>query len=1261
MKQPVPVELKKVAKKALVNVVDRIPTAQLVELAKSNRMPQGQLLNLAKVLSKSGDEVSARRLMESNLALTSSKEAYTYTAYLQSKQKDYVAATATLAKALEIGELKDNPEINYQLARNAKLLGDYKTAKKFSARAVALESGNTRYWQGLLDANSQEPVWRRLEILEEGYSEGIKTDKWLTQLADYRMRMQRFPEAVELLTTLNSEKPTESTTLKLAEALFHTEGVASAEQCIQKNASVLGAGAKEKGLESVLLRKGAWKNVAQTRMHRLTAKSASNDYHAAGFALMRSYRFEDAKFYLRKAIADAESKPIWMYHLGFCEEKLANFEAALTAYLTAYLMSDAPYHLYRALYVERFVVGETRATEQLSIYLRNRYDQKFVSDVPERLADPEIIRYAKLNRYRDVVRAEAKRLIATSELGAAGEHLEWLVNTASMLEPEDYRLLAYISVLEGELDVAREYYLGTRDFRSAHGLDTSKYGQRRDYIPMVYTEASQELPVDETKVLYESNHGGKITCNIYPLLRQNLSTERGKSQMHVVVLNSGGSLPDEFKGYDNVVTVERDKYSYALHLATAGWLINNNTFAPYFIRRPEQKYLNTWHGTPLKTLGKDIRSGLMDHKNAARNFLQATHMLFPNAHTRHVLLNRYDVEGIFAGKAAITGYPRIDLTLDPDKWCNDSSKFDFGSGGKPTVLYAPTWRGTLAEKKFDTRKLMQDLARLSELDATILFRPHPLMEDQIRDLDLPVRIVPESIDTNFLLGFTDVLVTDYSSVFFDFYSTGRPVLLYAYDQDEYFAERGAYFNMADLPGILVQNIDSLILEIQRILEAEEFTVREGELARSDFSPLDDGMATHRALEFFFNDNDEWTVPVSCTNSKEILFFQGSFIPNGITSSFLNLSQTLAENSQIRQTVVLQPEAVWNHEDRFEKFEQLDDSVRAIGRVGGMAQTPEEEWLISQFNKNFEFSSQMHRDIYLHAFRREFRRMFGDAKFDRVVCFEGYARFWAALLAAAPVSQDHKLIYLHSDMEREREHRFAYLSAIFALYSHYGKLASVSPSVNDLNCTELAVERQFAKPSQFVTVQNAIDADSIREKANLIPDVELDIPADATVFVTAGRLTREKGHDLLIDAFCQIADSCEKSYLVIIGDGPLMEEYRIKVARAGLQDRILLPGYLENPLALVTKYDCYVFPSRYEGQGLALVEGLVLGLPAIGCNVVGVKSVLAHGGGKLVELSASGLAEAMAAFVKGDDWDVKAFSAEDYQATATNQFASALDL
>src|SRR5690606_38498864 len=100
--------------------------------------------------------------------------------------------------------------------------------------------------------------------------------------------------------------------------------------------------------------------------------------------------------------------------------------------------------------------------------------------------------------------------------------------------------------------------------------------------------------------------------------------------------------------------------------------------------------------------------------------------------------------------------------------------------------------------------------------------------------------VPESIDTNELLSIIDVLVTDYSSIAVDFLATGRPMLFYVYDLEEYAAERGLYVSPAELPGVLCKTHDELISAAREAIVAERSPYPSMREAQARFCPHDDG-------------------------------------------------------------------------------------------------------------------------------------------------------------------------------------------------------------------------------------------------------------------------------------------------------------------------------------------------------------------------------------------------------------------------------------
>ena len=152
------------------------------------------------------------------------------------------------------------------------------------------------------------------------------------------------------------------------------------------------------------------------------------------------------------------------------------------------------------------------------------------------------------------------------------------------------------------------------------------------------------------------------------------------------------------------------------YLATAGYLVNNVSFAPYFVRRREQRYLNTWHGTPFKTLGRSMRGGLLDYENLQRNFQLSTTLMAPNELTRWALIEDHDLLDVYRGRTIITGSPRLDTSLTMSQEDRKALRGRLGMAEgdeRRLVLFAPTWRGGVSKRELDREALVADLTAMA--------------------------------------------------------------------------------------------------------------------------------------------------------------------------------------------------------------------------------------------------------------------------------------------------------------------------------------------------------------------------------------------------------------------------------------------------------------------------------------------------------------------------------------------------------------------
>ena len=154
------------------------------------------------------------------------------------------------------------------------------------------------------------------------------------------------------------------------------------------------------------------------------------------------------------------------------------------------------------------------------------------------------------------------------------------------------------------------------------------------------------------------------------------------------MVNTGTRVPNNIASHPRVSFVHHGSREYQDALLKAGTLINNTTFPPYFVRKSDQLYVNTYHGIPAKKMGRDIDDTLESIANTQRNFVQATYLLSGGDYTDDRLFRPYGVMPLLRSSIVHTGYPRIELAARTDV---RALRAQLGlEDGKPVILYAPT-------------------------------------------------------------------------------------------------------------------------------------------------------------------------------------------------------------------------------------------------------------------------------------------------------------------------------------------------------------------------------------------------------------------------------------------------------------------------------------------------------------------------------------------------------------------------------------------
>jgi CDP-glycerol glycerophosphotransferase len=762
------------------------------------------------------------------------------------------------------------------------------------------------------------------------------------------------------------------------------------------------------------------------------------------------------------------------------------------------------------------------------------------------------------------------------------------------------------------------------------GRKKSKDTQARSSYA-VYLES---LPIQRKTVLLESYFGASVSCNPYAIFRTLQTLPAYRDWKFLWVIDRNASVPTSVSADQRVCFVRRESDAYRRHLASAEYLVSNSTFPTYFVRRPDQLYLNTWHGTPLKTMGRDIKSTFMERENTARNFLHATHLLSPNRHTSETLIDRYDIRDTFSGELLETGYPRIDLTLRAGSREKAALRATLGlSANEKVVLYAPTWRGRLGQTRSESKTIEGVIRALRRLPCRVLFRGHYFVERRLGRGSWRDCLVPADVDTNELLSIVDVLITDYSSIFFDYLPTGRPLCFYAYDLEQYESERGMYFPLTEMPGAIFREPQALAENVRQLLEGTTAPDDRYDDARLRFCPHEDGRASQRAVEAFFASNTLTRSARHPSVKPSLLMYPGALMPNGITTSFLNLTFHLA-NTDCSTTSAIDTGNVALFAERREQLGRVAEGVSLLGRPGRMVVTEEDWRVVLYFDYRHDFAGPAMRERYHEIFAREYRRLFGDAHFDTLIEFSGYSVYWSSVLGAAPTGR--KLIYQHNDMISEWRHRFPSLESVFRIYEWYDNIIAVSQATMELNRQNLAADFQVPKDKFFYSRNLQNPEEILRQAAEPLTAADhLRFFADRTpVFVTVGRLSAEKDQAKLIRAFAALRADHPHARLLVIGDGPLRPQLQKLIASLGQNSHIHLLGQQSNPHKWLACASCFVLPSNYEGQPMVLFEALILGKPIIATNITGNRSVLDSQTALLVDNNESALRQGMRDFLDG---------------------------
>ncbi len=762
--------------------------------------------------------------------------------------------------------------------------------------------------------------------------------------------------------------------------------------------------------------------------------------------------------------------------------------------------------------------------------------------------------------------------------------------------------------------------------------------KRRAWFSLYY-EKYLKSRIKDNLVLIESRNGTDLAGNILYITKE-LSQNPDYKHLKLCV-SAKPFKTQEIKnmlktyGINKVKMLRAETITYYKYASKAKYLVNDTSFPRRFIKRDGQVILNTWHGTPLKNMGRDVENEVYNMGNVMRNLVFADYLVFPNEYMKEKMVNAYMLQNLSKGTILNEGYPRNSVFFNKERRSELRKKFDVDD--KEIIVYMPTWRGKVGRVNInsvleETEQFLEEMDTRLKPNQLLYVKYHPMMKLEFNDDKYEhIRAFPSGYEYYEILNMADTLITDYSSVFYDFANSSRKIILYVYDKEEYFENRGVYVSLDTFPFPQAETVDELIKAINtpKNYDDTEF--------RKRYCTYDSPDAVKKICQRVFLDkkvaNEEKIVP---NGKKNVLIYAGDLNKNGITTALISVLDNIDLNR-------------YNYYISFREHNLKADPTRTKVIPENVGIIPISCEVLFDFKtaKSYESiatkgtDSEKDKLILGESYKREIRRHFYGIDFEHVIHFNGYENSIIIMLTQFDAK---KTIFVHNDMVQEIETRHNQNRNLLKwAYNVCDNVISVSDDI---------VEPTYqisGKMDNIKVISNFHNHDLVVLKGDspieFQKDTEIFCPhanginhflnSEGMKFITIGRFSPEKGHYRLIDAFEEFHKDYPDSKLIIIGGtGKLYGKTVQKVRKTSCWEDIALIKSVQNPMPILKKCDLFILSSIYEGLGLVMLEADSLGVSVFSTDVHGPSNFLKEHGGYLVEDSTEGILQGMYDYANG---------------------------
>ena len=755
---------------------------------------------------------------------------------------------------------------------------------------------------------------------------------------------------------------------------------------------------------------------------------------------------------------------------------------------------------------------------------------------------------------------------------------------------------------------------------------------------MYYLRCYYKEKIVDNYVLIESKQGEDLAGNMFYTLKEIVKNHKNFEVFLTVAADQQKKLQKLLKkhGIESVKIVLYKSLDYYKLLATAKYLFNDTSFPMVFTKREGQVYTNTWHGTPLKQMGKDVINRKYAIGNVKRNLMFADYLVYPNDEMKEKMISAYGLQNLYNGTVLNAGYPRNAVFFDKNSEKNVRKKLKLE--GKQIIVYMPTWRGIMTNKEQGEQfKEIIELMRYMDEHLTdnqvFYVKMHVLVQKDLKFGDFKhIKSFPTGMETYEVLNTADVLITDYSSVFFDFANTKKKIVLYTYDEEEYTKTRGFYYSLDELPFPKVYTPKELLEEINtpKNYDDADFLKK--------FCTYDNIEAPKALVDYVLDGKESKQVKpekLQKDGKDNVLIYASTLALNGITSSLISLTNVIDLN---KENIIFsfRQKALSFYPMRVTKLpENTDVFPISSGFVYSFA-----EQVASILFYNLNINTRFVKKYIDRMYKREVIRLFGNAKFDKVIHFTGYEKRITGLFERFDAK---RAIFVHNDMVSELKTKGnQHYKTLREAYNKYDRVVAVSEDIID------PIKKISGRDDNIVVVHNAHDYKTIIEKSKkeieysdtTVSNVSEKIlkkllDMNYTKFINIARYSPEKGQKRLIDAFEKFYKANNNSLLIIIGGyGKLYEELHEYIKHLDCRYNVILIKSIDNPFPILKRCDLFILSSFYEALGLVLLEADTCGVPCFSTDVRGPRGFMKKYNGTLVENSEEGILKGMNDFMAG---------------------------